>query len=191
MAKKKEETNNILKKHEEELEAAMSSLMVDVDDVEDEVLEGELVEDANNEEPLIEQEPIEEPIVNNNGHKPSNTIKEEKEDIEETEDDEETWEEDLDDKEIPGKGFMYAVKEKHLPETTRLSQRMIFAMTFGYAKDYILKHPERKESFFEIYSNRLMKHQVGLDGKGRDEWFTYKNVIAQERAESSWEQQNR
>lgn len=180
MKKEKKEQKSgkdILSEHDRKLEELLRSQMTD----KEEPIEGELVGD---EEEIKDEIPID-----NNGHKPPVDIEDtEPEQVDNTEP-EETYNEDLDEREIPAKGFIYAVKEEYLPETTRLSARAIFALTFGYAKDYILKNPVRKQSFFQIYSNRLMRHNIGLDGKGRDEWFTYKNVIAQEKAEASWEQQ--
>jgi hypothetical protein len=80
---------------------------------------------------------------------------------------------------------MFNVDNKHLPETTRLNDREIAALTLEYVYDQLLKGST--QSVFELHSNRLMKHKIGRNGDGRTEYFTYSAAKAAEKAASEFE----
>jgi hypothetical protein len=87
--------------------------------------------------------------------------------------DEEEEEETYDDHDeesgnIPGKGFMFAVKDDNLPEATRLTPKATQSYAVNYVQDEVLK-TGRTKSVFELYSHRKMKLNISEDGQGRDE----------------------
>jgi len=162
---KKKEAKDIIKEQDSKLEELLKANMVEN---EDDFVEGDFKESVEDVKDIPQ-----------NGKHPI------KEEIAEESPEEETYEDNSEDREIPAKGFMYAVKDEYLPETTRLNAREISAFAFGHVKNEVLK-PNRTNTVYEIYSSRYMKHKIGEDGKGRDEWFIYKNVQAQEKAEADY-----
>ena len=85
-------------------------------------------------------------------------------------------------REIPGNGFLFNVKEKHLPEATRLNEREIWSFAVGEVQDAVLD-TNRTESVFKILESRLMRNKISLGGDGRTEYVTTMQLKAEEKAE--------
>ena len=92
----------------------------------------------------------------------------------------EAFEEKEMDKEIPGKGYLFHVKKKHLPEATRLNDREIMGFSVGEVQQAVLDH-DRKESLFDIFKNGVFQKKIAFQGEGRKENIILHQLSAEER----------
>ena len=89
--------------------------------------------------------------------------------------------EEAENSKIPGSGYGFNVKKKHLPEATRLNEREIFTFGVGAVQDKVLDL-NRTESVFEIFTNSIFRLKISLGGKGREEYIAVRQVDAEEKA---------
>jgi hypothetical protein len=133
-----------------------------------------------------------EDVIKGNGHNPDadeqlqEKAAEEKQAAEE-EKELERMREEAEEAKIPGSGYLFNVKKKHLPEATRLNEREIFTFAVGAVQDYVLQRTEAKEaeSVFEKFSNSIFRLKISAGGKGREENIAVRQVDAEEKANSA------
>jgi hypothetical protein len=81
---------------------------------------------------------------------------------------------------IPGDGFLFNIKEEHLPEASCLNERQVATFSIGDCQNASLD-PDRTQSIFEIYRNRIMRYNISLNRDGRGEYVTIKQLTAEEK----------
>ena len=134
---------------------------------------------------------METPVVNEevagNGHKDEQVaedkIEEDKQAAEE-EKELERMREEAEEAKIPGSGYLFNVKKKHLPEATRLNEREIFTFGVGAVQDAVLDL-NRKDSVFDIFASTIFRLKISAGGKGREENIAVRQVDAEEKANSA------
>lgn len=134
-----------------------------------------------------------EETVKGNGHDPvadeqAVADKAEEERVQAEEDKElERMREEAEEAKIPGSGYLFNVKKKHLPEATRLNEREIFTFAVGAVQDYVLQRNDDKvvESVFEKFSNSIFRLKISAGGKGREENIAVRQVDAEEKANAT------
>jgi hypothetical protein len=133
--------------------------------------------------------PIEE-AIKGNGHNPdadeqamSDKVEEDKQQAEE-EKELERMREEAEEAKIPGSGYLFNVKKKHLPEATRLNEREIFTFGVGAVQDAVLDL-NRKDSVFDIFASTIFRLKISAGGKGREENIAVRQVDAEEKANAS------
>jgi len=87
-------------------------------------------------------------------------------------------------KEIPSSGYLFASKDKYLPEVTRLNEREIFAFAVGDVQDAVLD-PDRTKSVYQIFKLSAMRNKIGFEGKGREEHIVIKQQEAEKEADAA------
>lgn len=85
------------------------------------------------------------------------------------------------DKNIPGRGHLFHVKKKYLPESTRLNDREIMSFAIGDVQQAVLDH-DRTESVFEVLKNSLMVYKISREGDGRKESIVLHQLTSEEKA---------
>jgi len=136
--------------------------------------------------------PIDE-AVKGNGHNPDadeQIVAEKKEEdrVQAEEDKElERMREEAEEAKIPGSGYLFNVKKKHLPEATRLNEREVFAFAVGGVQDYVLRRADTGEdsSVFENFRDAIFRLKISLKGEGRSENIAVRQVDAEEKANSA------
>lgn len=134
-----------------------------------------------------DEEPVE---PSGNGHKPEEDeqLKAEKEEEErqkaEEEKELERMREEQEEAKIPGSGYLFNVKKKHLPEATRLNEREIFTFGVGAVQDAVLDL-NRKDSVFDIFAANIFRLKISAGGKGREENIAVRQVDAEEKANAA------
>lgn len=99
--------------------------------------------------------------------------------------------EEADEAKIPGSGYLFNVKAKHLPEATRLNEREIFTFAVGNVQDYVLRRTDYKDarecqrSVYEEFRDGVFRLKIALNGKGRDENVAVRQVDAEEKANAA------
>jgi hypothetical protein len=92
--------------------------------------------------------------------------------------------EEAEEAKIPGSGYLFNVKKKHLPEATRLNEREIFTFGVGAVQDAVLDL-NRKDSVFDIFASTIFRLKISAGGKGREENIAVRQVDAEEKANAS------
>jgi len=92
--------------------------------------------------------------------------------------------EEAEEAKIPGSGYLFNVKKKHLPEATRLNEREIFTFGVGAVQDAVLDL-NRKDSVFDIFASTIFRLKISAGGKGREENIAVRQVDAEEKANSA------
>ncbi len=91
------------------------------------------------------------------------------------------------DKNIPGKGYLFHVKDKHLPETSRLNLREALSLAISDAQQEAI-NPDRTQSIFSIFRNRMLRYRISCGGEdwgeGRKESIILHQLSADEKAAS-------
>ncbi len=81
------------------------------------------------------------------------------------------WAEQEADSKIAGKGFLFHVHDKHLPESTRLNLQEALSLAVNDAQEYAVhmyELPEEEQiSIYEFFRNRLMRYRISCGG---EEW---------------------
>ncbi len=130
---------------------------------------------------------VEEETVKGNGHNPDvdeqilQDKKEEEQQKKEEEEELERMREEAENSKIPGSGYLFNVKKKHLPEATRLNEREIFTFGVGAVQDAVLDL-NRKDSVFDIFAANIFRLKISAGGKGREENIAVRQVDAEEKA---------
>jgi hypothetical protein len=95
--------------------------------------------------------------------------------------------EEAEEAKIPGSGYLFNVKKKHLPEATRLNEREVFAFAVGGVQDYVLRRADTGEDFsvFEHFRDSIFRLKISLKGEGRSENIAVRQVDAEEKANAS------
>lgn len=96
--------------------------------------------------------------------------------------------EEAEEAKIPGSGYLFNVKKKHLPEATRLNEREVFTFAVGAVQDYVLQRGDidaEPESVFEKFSNTIFRLKISLKGEGRSENIAVRQVDAEEKANAA------
>lgn len=131
---------------------------------------------------------LEEPEnVSGNGHSPEAVTSEQEEEARVKKEEEEELErmrEEQDNAKIPGSGYLFNVKEKHLPEATRLNEREIFTFGVGNVQDAVL-NLNRTKSIFEVFRDSIFRLKISAGGKGREENIAVRQVDAEEKANAA------
>jgi hypothetical protein len=134
---------------------------------------------------------MEAPIVNEevsgNGHKVEEEIQDKVEEDKQAAEEEKELErmrEEAEEAKIPGSGYLFNVKKKHLPEATRLNEREIFTFGVGAVQDAVLDL-NRKDSVFDIFASTIFRLKISAGGKGREENIAVRQVDAEEKANSA------
>ena len=131
-----------------------------------------------------------EEAIKGNGHNPDadeqavqDKVEEDKQQAEE-EKELERMREEAEEAKIPGSGYLFNVKKKHLPEATRLNEREIFTFGVGAVQDAVLDL-NRKDSVFDIFASTIFRLKISAGGKGREENIAVRQVDAEEKANSA------
>jgi hypothetical protein len=130
-----------------------------------------------------------EDVIKGNGHNPDadeqlqEKAAEEKQAAEE-EKELERMREEAEEAKIPGSGYLFNVKKKHLPEATRLNEREIFTFGVGAVQDAVLDL-KRTDSVFDIFASTIFRLKISAGGKGREENIAVRQVDAEEKANSA------
>ena len=134
---------------------------------------------------------MEAPVVNEevagNGHKVEEEIQDKVEEDKQAAEEEKELErmrEEAEEAKIPGSGYLFNVKKKHLPEATRLNEREIFTFGVGAVQDAVLDL-NRKDSVFDIFASTIFRLKISAGGKGREENIAVRQVDAEEKANAS------
>lgn len=90
------------------------------------------------------------------------------------------FEEQEEDRHIPGKGHLFHVKNKHLHESARLNKQMIFGFAARDMQQAVLD-PNRTESAWDTFKNRFMGYTISEDGEGRKESIVMHQLTAEEK----------
>jgi len=129
--------------------------------------------------------------VKGNGHKPEDDIPneqpannesplnelplDEKEAMKSQQDEEDRQraiEDEIEEKEyerqMPGYGYLTAVKDKHLPQSTVLDKGQVLTFALGYMQEDML-NPERSDSLFVGFAKRIMRMNISVGGLGREQ----------------------
>jgi hypothetical protein len=138
----------------------------------------------------ISTKPTDVPKVEGNGHNPdadeqavADKVEEDKQQAEE-EKELERMREEAEEAKIPGSGYLFNVKKKHLPEATRLNEREIFTFGVGAVQDAVLDL-NRKDSVFDIFASTIFRLKISAGGKGREENIAVRQVDAEEKANAA------
>ena len=67
---------------------------------------------------------------------------------------------------IPGYGYLFGIKKEFLPESTNIDKGQAWTIALGYMGEDML-NPNRTESLFELFAERLMRLQNSVEGKSR------------------------
>jgi len=145
------------------------------------------------EEEQVSKPEIEQPVKLLEEEEPEQEMEEEEEEYTEpgdnghqaqlTREEIEAFEEKEMDKDIPGKGYLFHVKKKHLPEATRLNDREIIGFSVGEVQQAVLDH-SRTESLFDIFKNGVFQKKIAFQGEGRKENIILHQLSAEERESS-------
>jgi hypothetical protein len=92
--------------------------------------------------------------------------------------------EEAEEAKIPGSGYLFNVKKKHLPEATRLNEREVFTFAVGKVQDEVL-NLARTDSVFDIFASNIFRLKISLKGDGRAENIAVRQVDAEEKANAS------
>jgi hypothetical protein len=157
---------------EKELESELRKQIVDVDGISNNGnIETAVVDDVLDEESEITVKGID-----------ATKQKVENTDKDKQSDDEYEFEEE--DTETPGKGYFFKVKEEHLPEMSRLTEKQIPAMALEHTYNELLNGSTK--SVYEIYAPALMRFLIGGGGKAREEYSITSVAKQREKAESNY-----
>jgi len=135
-------------------------------------------------------EALKEDTVKGNGHNPDvdEQMLKDKEEEEKRQAEEEAelqrMREEAEEAKIPGSGYLFNVKKKHLPEATRLNEREIFTFGVGAVQDAVLDL-NRKDSVFDIFASHIFRLKISAGGKGREENIAVRQVDAEEKANAA------
>lgn len=69
---------------------------------------------------------------------------------------------------IPGNGWLFNIKDKHLPESTVLDRGEVLAFALGNMQENML-NPRRKESLFAMFSKDIMRMNISIKGLAREQ----------------------
>jgi hypothetical protein len=133
------------------------------------------------EAPVVKEE------VSGNGHKVEEEIQDKVEEDKQAAEEEKELErmrEEAEEAKIPGSGYLFNVKKKHLPEATRLNEREIFTFGVGAVQDAVLDL-KRTDSVFDIFASTIFRLKISAGGKGREENIAVRQVDAEEKANSA------
>ena len=87
------------------------------------------------------------------------------------------------DKDIPGKGYLFHVKNKHLPESSRLNEKEIIGFSVGKVQQAVLDK-NRTESAFDIFMNSVLRMKISFEGEGRKENIILHQLSSDDKAEA-------
>jgi hypothetical protein len=146
--------------------------------------------------PKAEPKKVAEEVIEGNGHdveagkQAVSLTEEEKEEArkQKAEDDElAKMREEAEDAKIPGSGSLFNVKQKHLPEFTRLNEREVFTFAVGNVQDYVLRRADTGEetSVYENFRDSIFRLKISLKGEGRAENVAVRQVDAEEKANAA------
>jgi len=133
---------------------------------------------------------LEDQTVKGNGHNPDvdeQMLKDKEEEEKRQAEDEaelQRMREEAEEAKIPGSGYLFNVKKKHLPEATRLNEREIFTFGVGAVQDAVLDL-NRKDSVFDIFASHIFRLKISAGGKGREENIAVRQVDAEEKANAA------
>lgn len=86
---------------------------------------------------------------------------------------------------IPGYGWLFAIKDKHLKESCIIDRGQQLTLALGFMQENMLNQ-NRTESLFTLFAKDMMRMSVAVEGKARDQGIMARQQDADKNATLSY-----
>lgn len=85
---------------------------------------------------------------------------------------------------IPGFGYLFGIKKEFLSESTNIDKGQAWTLAIGYLREDLV-NPDRTESLWDLFADRLMRLQNSVEGKSRTDVLEARRQEAEKAAASA------